>query len=160
MFVLLYKNDAITLSVGGHTGKWFGWLFLTEFGLYFDLYCPPPPSFLPAVWFLDPWNKLRSGHHFWGCLCLSLRPPPLPPQPWLQGPMCQGPSARASGQQRGPRSPRPHICLWGGWAPCCVHAPGMETQLNGAMSSPGRSDTNSLFRFLCENELKTGFTQL
>ena len=51
--------------------------------------------------------------------------------------MCQGTSARASGQQRGPRSPRPHVCPRGGRTPCSVHAPGMETQLDRAMSARG-----------------------
>ena len=49
MFVVLYKNGAMMLRVGGQTGKWFGWLFLTELGLCFDLYCPPLPPFLPVV---------------------------------------------------------------------------------------------------------------
>ena len=69
--------------------------------------CSPPGSPLPGIlqaraleWLpspslcsLDPWSKLRSGHHFWGCLCPSLRPL------GLQEPVCQGTSARASGQQ-------------------------------------------------------------
>ena len=153
MFVLLYKNDAITLSVGGHTGKWFSWLFLTEFGLYFDLYCPPPPSVLPSIWFLDPLNKLLRPSLLG--LFVPLSAPPVAAAAHVPGNQCKGFRAAAgptltATPRLSPGRPDSLLCSrsWDGDPARPRH------------ECPGRSDTNSLFCFLCENELKTGFTQL